>query len=81
MVATNRFSGGIIINDRSDYVGMYHGVFNGLMGYCVSHEDLKSFLAKHKVVNTTSKHVIKCSSKLVLSNFPFFFPIYILGQS
>ena len=69
MVATNGFSRDMIINDQSNYVGLYHGVFNGMMDYCVSRQDLKSFLAEHKVVSTTSKHVTEGSLKPVLTIF------------
>lgn len=57
LVADSGFSGGLMINDQGDCVGLYHGVMNSSMGYGVSHNDLKSFLAKHKMVilPTTSK--------------------------
>lgn len=60
LLAASGFSGGMIMNDQSDCVALYHGVLNK-MGYGVSHQDLNSFLAKHKVVSTTSKHVTKGS--------------------
>lgn len=68
MVATNEFSGDMIINDQSDCVGLHHG----MMSYLVIRQDLKSFLAKDKVVSTTSKYVTKGSLKLVLTNFLLF---------
>jgi hypothetical protein len=59
MVTTNNFSEGMIINHQSDSVSLCHCVFNGMMGWCVSLQDLKSFLAKQKVLSTIAKHVTK----------------------